>query len=90
MTVVEALLLRTPVVSTDVGYVSELVGQEGQGRLVPSSDPQALANAILAAVQQGCDSAQSQRLWEVATRFSAPAANARTLDEFLGAVAQVH
>ena len=43
---VEALSLGTPVISTDVGGVTEIVDDEVNGLLVPAADPPALAAAI--------------------------------------------
>jgi glycosyltransferase involved in cell wall biosynthesis len=45
-TVVESLAVGTPVVSTDVGGVGEVVRDGGNGLLVPAGDPDALAAAI--------------------------------------------
>lgn len=42
----EAILLRTPVVGTDVGGMRELISNKVSGRLVPARDPEALAAAL--------------------------------------------
>lgn len=42
----EAILLRTPVVGTDVGGMRELISNKVSGRLVPPRDPAALASAL--------------------------------------------
>lgn len=42
----EAILLGTPIVSTDVGGMSELISDRRSGRLVPTGDAAALATAI--------------------------------------------
>ena len=42
----EAILLRTPVVATDVGGMRELISNKVSGRLVPPRDPTALADAL--------------------------------------------
>lgn len=42
----EAVLLGTPVVSTDVGGMPELIGDRSSGRLVPKGDAEALAAAL--------------------------------------------
>jgi glycosyltransferase involved in cell wall biosynthesis len=42
----EAVQLGTPVVSTDVGGLNELISDEESGRLVPKNDAAALARAI--------------------------------------------
>lgn len=46
LAVQEAMLLGTPVVSTDVGGMREIVADRRSGRLVPSGDATALADAI--------------------------------------------
>ena len=48
--VVEAMLLRRPVVATYVGGVAEVVKPGATGYLVPSGDPQTLAAALLQAL----------------------------------------
>ena len=40
------MLLGTPVVSTDVGGVNELISDRTSGRLVPKGDARALAAAL--------------------------------------------
>ena len=47
MTLLEAMAAGLPVVSTDVGGISELVIRNESGLLVPSQSPEALARAIL-------------------------------------------
>lgn len=47
-TILEAMASGLPVVATDVGGNGELVDPERTGMLVPSSDPQALAEALIA------------------------------------------
>jgi len=42
----EAILLGTPVVSTEVGGMPELLADRSSGRLVPKGDPEALAAAL--------------------------------------------
>ena len=46
LAVVEALAVGTPVVSTDVGGVAEVVRDGENGLLVPAGDPAALAAAL--------------------------------------------
>jgi glycosyltransferase involved in cell wall biosynthesis len=50
LAVLEALCCGLPVAATDVGGIPEAVG--GDGSLAPAGDPQALAAAILAVVEQ--------------------------------------
>ncbi|ACZ83406.1 D-inositol-3-phosphate glycosyltransferase [Streptosporangium roseum] len=45
---VEAMALGKPVVLSDLPALSELVGSEGAGLLVPAGDPEALAEALAA------------------------------------------
>lgn len=47
LTILEAMAASKPVISTNVGGVSELVRDEVTGILVPPRDPQALAQGIL-------------------------------------------
>jgi glycosyltransferase involved in cell wall biosynthesis len=47
MTILEAMAAKRPVVATDVGGTSWLVHHEKTGLLVPSRDPERLAEAIL-------------------------------------------
>jgi glycosyltransferase involved in cell wall biosynthesis len=51
MTLLEAMAAGLPVVSTDVGGISELVTRNETGLLVPSQSPEALATAILQLVR---------------------------------------
>jgi glycosyltransferase involved in cell wall biosynthesis len=54
---IEAMALGAPLVASDVGPVSEVVGGREWARLTPSEDPTALAEAILATVDQTPDDA---------------------------------
>jgi glycosyltransferase involved in cell wall biosynthesis len=49
---VEAMASGTPVISTFVGGIQELVQNGKNGILVPPEDPTALANAILSLMQE--------------------------------------
>lgn len=68
----EAILLGTPVVSTEVGGMSELISDRRSGRLVPSGDAAGLA----AAIDEVCASAAIRRSYieqaqaDLAERFS--------------------
>ncbi|MCR4429965.1 MAG: glycosyltransferase family 4 protein [Tepidanaerobacteraceae bacterium] len=47
ISILEALALEKPVVATNVGGISEIVDHRKTGLLVPSDDPEALAEAML-------------------------------------------
>lgn len=59
LAVQEAMLLGTPVVSTAVGGMNEIVTDRRSGRLVPSGDPTALA----AAIDEVCSSPELGAEW---------------------------
>jgi glycosyltransferase involved in cell wall biosynthesis len=48
--VLEAMAVGTPVVATDVGGTSELIGHNVHGLLVPRGDVRAIANGIVATI----------------------------------------
>lgn len=50
LAVQEAVLVRTPVVSTDVGGIPELIEDGSSGRLVPVGDPESMAAALTATI----------------------------------------
>ena len=60
---VEAMASGTPVISTRLSGIQELIQHGKNGLLVPSGDPQALAGAILSLMQ---DSLKRERLVEAA------------------------
>lgn len=47
----EAILQGRPVVATDVGNISEIIGETGMGTLVPPESPAALAEAIASRIR---------------------------------------
>lgn len=53
VSIIEAMAAKTPVVSTDVGGVADLVKPGKTGYLVPANDPTALARDMLLALQEG-------------------------------------
>jgi len=73
--VAEAMAMEVPVVATDVGGVRELMGDAGM--LVPAKNPEALARAMLAAMQQSREE-RAQRVRaareRIVKRFSIDAA----------------
>jgi glycosyltransferase involved in cell wall biosynthesis len=50
--VAEALLMGTPVVATSVGGIPDITGEGAYAQLVPPGDPQALAEALRAVIEQ--------------------------------------
>jgi len=68
----EAVLVGTPVVSTEVGGMPELIGDRSSGRLVPKADAEALA-AALSDVLRSAETATryaEQALVDLRRRFS--------------------
>lgn len=64
LAVQEAVALGTPVVTTDVGGMGELISDRSSGRLVPPGDPAALASAlseVLASPEEGARYAAAAR-----------------------------
>jgi glycosyltransferase involved in cell wall biosynthesis len=84
LAVVEAMLLKKPVVATDVGGNSEIVVTGRTGTLVPSGNPKALAQAIVSAIRDfpTATLCASEAHRTVAELFD-PASNARKFDEIL-------
>ena len=82
LVLVEAMLLRKPVVTTNVGVSPEIIVPGKTGELVPASDPDALASALLAALAkkdtQGYDLEEARRK---AATLTDPRSNAQTFDE---------
>ncbi|MBC7814940.1 MAG: glycosyltransferase, partial [Burkholderiales bacterium] len=62
VSIIEALSARCPVVATRVGGVPDLLDGGALGALVTSGDADALADAIIAALQQPPDGVEAQRL----------------------------
>ncbi len=78
----EAMALRKPVVSTAVGFVSELVQDPAAGVVVPCGDTRAMAAAILGLLDPPADRACGlERARLAALRLCDPVAAARRLDE---------
>jgi glycosyltransferase involved in cell wall biosynthesis len=80
LSVMEAMLLRKAVVATDVGGNSEIIVPGVTGELVPPSNPEALASAILAAL----DKKDHYHLEEAKKRvalLSDPTLSAQAIDE---------
>lgn len=70
----EAVLLGTPVVSTDVGGMRELITDGHSGRLVPKGDAVALAGALQEVLESAETSARfvANALHDLNDRFSRP------------------
>lgn len=66
-TIVEALACGLPVIATDVGGVPDMVEDEVNGLLVPKDNSEAMASALLKAVQ----SSELRLKWSVACRKKA-------------------
>lgn len=82
LVVLEAMMMGLPVVSTDVGMVSEWMRSGQDGLIVPPNDPLALASAIESLL---LDSSLRRSIGEHAAARAAalgdPVASARSLDE---------
>jgi glycosyltransferase involved in cell wall biosynthesis len=71
-TILEAVAMRLPVISTPVGFVPEIIRKDGcEGRLVPPGDSGALASAVVDVLSN-----------TPAARHMTDAAFARVVDEF--------
>ena len=89
MVLSEAAVVGLPLVSTDVGAISEVVRPQRTGLLVPSGDPSALADAI---ARLAANPDLRRRLGEEARRFALAELNAevnarRLVDVLLSVVA---
>jgi len=64
-TLIEAMATRKPVIASRVGGMPEVVGDQESGLLVPEEDPQSLATAIIALLQ---DPARARQMGEAGRR----------------------
>ncbi|MGH2779282.1 MAG: glycosyltransferase family 4 protein [Actinomycetota bacterium] len=80
----EAVLLGTPIVSTDVGGMSELVADHRSGRLVPKGDAAALAGALneVLSSPETAERYIAQAVMDVRRRFSTDRMLARLRDAY--------
>ena len=80
----EAVLLGTPIVSTDVGGMGELVTDHRSGRLVPKGDAGALAGALhdVLSSQEVVDRYTAQAVVDLRRRFSTDRMLARLRDAY--------
>jgi len=88
LAVQEAVVLGTPVVTTDVGGMSELISDRVSGRLVPAGNPSALAAAladVLASPEEGARYAAAARD-RLARDFSTEAMLDRLRRAYLGGI----
>lgn len=88
LAVQEAVVLGTPVVTTDVGGMGELISDRISGRLVPSGDPAALASAlaeVLASREKGARYAAAART-RLASDFSTEAMLDRLRMAYIGGI----
>ena len=91
MALLEACAAALPIVATDVGGNGEIVRDGASGRLVPASDVQALAGAMLALLQdppQAAAFGQAARAW-VEAQGSLETMAARYAELYAGAPAHV-
>jgi phosphatidylinositol alpha-mannosyltransferase len=70
LVLVEALACGTPVVGSDLGAIPEVVDRDSIGRLFSGSDPAALAQALLGALELAGDPATRAACRERAADFS--------------------
>ncbi len=83
----DAQALGVPVVATAVGGVPDVVSDGVNGRLVPGRDPAALADALVAALDdEGARRAWAQRARETVRAFSAAHMVEGTLAAYRGAL----
>ncbi len=57
ISVVEAMAFGLPVVASDSGGLSEVIGSNGSGSIVPKRDPKAFADAIISSLGAGSTNA---------------------------------
>jgi glycosyltransferase involved in cell wall biosynthesis len=79
LTVLEGFACGKPLVGSRVGGVPEVVTDERYGILVPPGDPQALADALEAAMERRWD---SELIRERTRTFAWPAIVERILDVY--------
>ena len=86
--VVESMLLRRPVVATDVGGVAEVVKSGATGYLVPSGNPQALAAAVLKALadQEAHPGLFLEEARRTAAELTDPEGSARRFEQLIGVI----
>jgi glycosyltransferase involved in cell wall biosynthesis len=58
MAVLEAMAMETPIVATEVGGIPEQIQDGESGWLVPSKDPEALADAVVEAIESRDEAAR--------------------------------
>lgn len=85
----EAMASRVPVVTTDAGGIAEYLVDRVNGRLVPTRDPEALAEAILYMLEEPQDRARLAEAGRqtVEERFSTDALTEQTLEVYDRALA---
>ena len=80
---VEAMLLKRPVVATDVGGVSEVVKPGETGYLLPPGDPNVLAKCVLQALDETGQKPHPflDRAFRLAAKVTDPEASARSFEQ---------
>lgn len=79
----DAMLCGAPVLTTEVGFGRELVGEDGdRGWIVPSGDPEALASAIACVASEARD-------WPELRRRCRAFAEAFTLERWAGRIGEI-
>jgi glycosyltransferase involved in cell wall biosynthesis len=89
LVVIEAMLLGKPVIATSVGLIPEVILTGRTGYLVTPSDPKALADAILQALDSTRDrTLQARAARDCAMALTDPDSNARVFDDLIQQMAQ--
>lgn len=84
LTVLEAMVLKKPVVATDVGGNSEVVVTGRTGALVPSGDPHALAEAMVSTISDLANATHSAaEAHRGGLKLFNPLSSARKFEEIL-------
>lgn len=84
LVVAEAALVGKPVVATSVGYCPEIIASGCTGELVPPGNPDALARALLRALEcKGIAALPRKGAFQAVSSLFDPEVNARLFDEIV-------